>query len=75
MVGIDQLFNAILAGDPGDTISYRAAVAMLKGQKWGCVLCQILNKIQHDHCEKTLASTDHQRLLWGSAVKDGEHPL
>lgn len=50
-VGLDQLANAIGCGDPHATISSRAYLASLKGERWGCVLCRWLARIQPDHCK------------------------
>ena len=50
-VGVDQLANAIFAGDPHATISSRAYEATLKAKAWGCILCRLLDYIQTDHCK------------------------
>lgn len=55
-VGVDQLANAILFGDPHSTISARAYVASLKGKRWGCVLCAWLSRIQKNHCALSYAN-------------------
>ena len=44
----------IMRGDPDETISSRAAKAQLKGKRWGCVLCNFLNKLDKNHCEKSI---------------------
>ncbi len=54
LIGVDQLGNALLRGDPDETISSRAAKAQLKGKTWGCVLCKFLDKIDPDHCQKSI---------------------
>jgi hypothetical protein len=73
LIAFDQFCNAILGGDPGDTISYRAAVARQSNAKWACVLCRFLDLFQQGHCDKTLAATDHERLVWGEAIEhDGK---
>jgi hypothetical protein len=54
LVALDELTNAILLGDPRETISSRADKAMNEGKRWGCVLCKLLNYIQKDHCQKSL---------------------
>jgi hypothetical protein len=75
-IGLDQALNAIFGGQPCDTISYRVAVAWVIGHsRAACLFCKLLNVIQSDHCRKTLAAEDHDRLLWGAAVAKGEHPL
>lgn len=53
-LGFDRLVNAALNGDVRHTISYRAAVAEKEGRRWGCVLCRMLDKLDRDHCSKSL---------------------
>ena len=64
LVGVDQLINSILGGDPMQTISYRSAMAAATGKKWGCTLCKFLAMIQKDHCKRTEISTDRAVLMW-----------
>lgn len=54
LIAIDQLANAILLGDPRETISSRADKAMREGKAWGCILCKLLAKIQKNHCQDSL---------------------
>jgi hypothetical protein len=54
LIALDQFVNTFLLGDPDETISSRAAKAMLKGKRWGCVLCRLLDYVQKDHCLKSL---------------------
>ena len=53
-VAYDQLANAAFGGDPDETISSRAGKAARRGQRWGCLLCRLLTRIDPDHCEKSL---------------------
>ncbi len=53
-VSLDQLVNTIFNGSEDETISSRAAKAQIRGKKWGCVLCKILDKIDKDHCAKNI---------------------
>jgi len=53
-VALDQLANAILGGNPDETISSRAYKASLKGKAWGCVLCRLLDWIDPGHCERSV---------------------
>lgn len=41
-ISLDEFGNAISGGDPGETISSRAAKARNAGRAWGCVLCKFL---------------------------------
>ncbi len=54
LIGVDQLGNALLRGDPDETISSRAAKAEVRGKRWGCLLCKFLDKLDPDHCKKSL---------------------
>lgn len=54
LIAIDQLANTLLAGDPDETISSRAAKAARKGERWGCVLCRLLDVFDNNHCEKSI---------------------
>ena len=54
LLGLDQFANAILGGDPSETISSRADKAMRAGKRWGCLLCRFLSLIQKDHCQKSV---------------------
>jgi hypothetical protein len=53
-LSLDQLLNTVLGGDPDETLSRRAGRARNAGEKWGCILCKYLDKIDPRHCEKTL---------------------
>jgi hypothetical protein len=53
-IALDQLANAILAGYPDETVSTRAALARKRGERWGCVLCKLLDRIDKDHCYRSL---------------------
>lgn len=52
LVAVDQLANALLGGDPDETISSRAAKAAARGRRWGCVLCRCLDRIDPGHCAR-----------------------
>jgi hypothetical protein len=51
-VALDETLNVLLLnGDPGQTISYHAAIAEEDGRRWGCWLCWALARlIQPRHC-------------------------
>lgn len=51
---LDETGNTLTLGDPGETISSRAAKAQAEGKRWGCVLCRFLNFFQQNHCQKSL---------------------
>jgi len=54
MLAHDQAANAAFGGSEDETISSRAGRAARRGDRWGCVLCKLLDKIDPDHCEKSI---------------------
>ena len=50
----DTLANATTGGKLGETISARAYQESLKGNKYGCWLCKVLDWLQPNHCENTI---------------------
>jgi len=50
----DQVGNATTGGSEDELISSRAAKASKRGEKWACVLCKLLHKIDPNHCEKSI---------------------
>lgn len=63
LIAIDQLGNAVAAGDPDETISSRAGKAMREGRVWGCVLCKFLNWFERDHCAKSIEADEGGRAI------------
>lgn len=61
LIGVDQLGNALLRGDPDETISSRAAKSAARGKRWGCVLCKFLDKLDPNHCEKSIETDEGKR--------------
>lgn len=49
---LDQSVNALLFGNPKETVSYRAARAAKEGRTWGCVLCRLLDVVDNGHCRR-----------------------
>lgn len=54
MLAHDQAANAAFGGSEDETISSRAGRAARRGDRWGCVLCKLLDKIDPGHCEKSI---------------------
>lgn len=52
LTALDRLLNAILLGDDRTTVSSRAYEASLKGERWGCVLCALLDRVRLGHCRR-----------------------
>lgn len=46
----DQAANAALHGDPDESISSRAGKAKRRGDRWGCILCKLLDAVVPHHC-------------------------
>ena len=53
-VAYDQLANTAFGGNEDETISSRAYKAMIDRRRWGCILCKLLDRIQPDHCRKSV---------------------
>lgn len=51
LIALDQLANAILFGDPDETLSSRAGKGVDRYIVW-YLLCVILDYFDPDHCEK-----------------------
>ena len=62
LLGLDQLANAVLRGDPDETISSRAAKAQQRGRAWGCYLCRVLDVFDRDHCAKSIERDEGRQL-------------
>lgn len=55
LVSIDQLLNALLGGDPDETISSRMGKYVRRGRGWiPCQLCKLLNLLHKDHCLQSI---------------------
>lgn len=54
IVAYDMLVNAATGGDVGETVSARAYRASLGGNKYGCLLCKLLDRLQAKHCENSI---------------------
>lgn len=54
--GFDRFVNALLAGDPAETISSRLGKALHRSRRpvWARALCWALDKIDPGHCEESI---------------------
>ena len=70
LVALDQLLNAILAGDPDETLSGRAhRLQHIKG--WGC-FASVLNWVDPGHTHRaTIPSAGARDLIWPHSDEDG----
>lgn len=58
-VSVDQTANAAFNGSEDETISSRAGRHCRDShpedrERWACLLCKLLNKIDNKHCEKSI---------------------
>jgi hypothetical protein len=53
-VSLDQLANTFLNGDEDETISSRMGKKARKGDKFAKCFCWALDKVDKDHCEKSI---------------------
>lgn len=61
-LAVDQLWNTPWGGHEDETISSRAEKARIRGARWGCVLCRILNSFDPNHCAKSLEKNEGKRI-------------
>ncbi|RQS63828.1 hypothetical protein [Burkholderia sp. Bp8984] len=54
LIWLDEGANVARGGDAHETISSVAGKAQIKGERWACILCGLLDKIQKDHCKKSI---------------------
>ncbi|SEB24821.1 hypothetical protein [Paraburkholderia sartisoli] len=57
----DVALNVATGGDANEMLSSRAGKQMLKGKRWACVLCRILDRIPFfgpGHCLKSINPDD-----------------
>jgi hypothetical protein len=54
LIGIDQLFNAILGGDPDETISSRIGKSAIKGNSISKILSRMLDIFDKNHCGESI---------------------
>jgi len=57
-LAFDFLGNAASNDSPRRTISSRAAHARAEGKRWGCLVCDDLDKIDKGHCNRALTAKD-----------------
>lgn len=70
LVTLDCLGNALLLGDPDETISSRSSKAQAYEQShtppyygWGCRMCAFLSIFQEKHCDKALERNKGSRAV------------
>ena len=58
IIALDQLGNALLGGDPDETISARLGRSQLRGSRYGHWLAVLLDKIDPGHCRRAALGGD-----------------
>ena len=58
LLGLDRFCNAILGGDPKETMSSRMGKFVARKRGWfPCQLCKLLNLIDPNHCVNNIDKT------------------
>ena len=68
LIAIDQFFNAVLLGDPDETISSRLGKWLdLPKDSWrytiASAICRVLRKFDDNHCRKSVEKDEGDRNL------------
>ena len=63
LVALDQLLNAILAGDPDETLSSRCGKRVATVRLCRC-LCTLLDAIDPRHCQKHIEHDEGKSTPW-----------
>ncbi len=63
LIALDQLGNALLGGDPDETISSRLGKAQERGSGYGAWLRKILDWIDKDHCAEAIERDEGKRQI------------
>lgn len=61
LIAIDQIFNAILGGDPDHTISGRLGKCE---KKWCRFICKILDIFDKNHCKNSIEWDRGDKAIW-----------
>lgn len=64
LIAFDQLGNAVIAGDPDETISSRAGKALKKKRRWARTLCWGLDWIDPGHCKNSVDPSEGEDQVW-----------
>ncbi len=61
LISIDQFFNALLGGDPDETLSSRFGKC---NSKICLFICMILHKLDKEHCKKSMEIDEGKDEVW-----------
>lgn len=64
LIGVDQLVNALLGGDPDETLSSRMAKARKHGCKPCYYICRMLHWFDPNHCKNEREDDEGDREIW-----------
>lgn len=62
LVALDQLVNTVFGGDPDETISSRSG-KLQDRVWWARGLCWLLNKLDFDHCKRSVEPDEGKNRL------------
>lgn len=69
LIWLDIGFNVLLfSGSPYETISSRIGRRAEKGERWACVLCGLIGKLDARHCEKSRVEDYGKTQAWWKVV-------
>lgn len=63
-LALDLLLNAVLGGDPHETLSHRTARAELAGNRLAAVGCRVLGWFDPGHCDWSLTPGTIGKEVW-----------
>lgn len=64
LIGLDQLINAILFGDPDETLSSHIGKAAEHGHWFAIMMSRFLDLFEKDHCKKSMEYDEGKRQLF-----------
>jgi len=64
LIAIDQLGNALIGGDPDETLSSRFGKAKRRGEWWARPICRFLSLFDKRHCMKSIHPDEGEQQLW-----------
>ena len=63
-ISVSQLFNAILGGDPDETMSSRIGKGARKGNKFCIFLSRVLDIFENDHCKEAIEEDEGKNAIF-----------
>lgn len=75
LLTVDRVVNALLGGDPNETLSQRTARAELAGSRAAALACRLMGWVHPDHCRWSLTPGTIGREVWAWSEPVGPRPL